>query len=59
MSTNAITLDGELVNTDGNGNRVAAITFGPKHVIFVVGLNKVAQDVQSALARGTLYGKSD
>ncbi len=50
-STNAISEDGVLVNIDGNGNRVAAITFGPKHVIFVVGLNKVTQDVGSALAR--------
>ena len=50
-SVNAISEDGVIVNIDGNGNRVAAITFGPKHVIFVVGLNKVTQDVQSALAR--------
>ncbi len=50
-SVNAISEDGVIVNIDGNGNRVAAITFGPKHVIFVVGLNKVAQDVKSALAR--------
>ena len=50
-SANAISEDGVLVNIDGNGNRVAAITFGPKHVIFVVGLNKVTQDVASALAR--------
>lgn len=50
-SANAISEDGVIVNIDGNGNRVAAITFGPKKVIFVIGLNKVAQDVQSALAR--------
>lgn len=50
-SANAISEDGVIVNIDGNGNRVAAITFGPKNVIFVVGLNKVAQDVNSALAR--------
>ena len=50
-STNAISEDGVLVNIDGNGNRVAAITWGPKHVIFVVGLNKVAQDVEAALQR--------
>ena len=50
-STNAISEDGVLVNIDGNGNRVAAITWGPKHVIFVVGLNKVAQDVGAALQR--------
>lgn len=50
-SANAISEDGVIVNIDGNGNRVAAITFGPKKVIFVIGMNKVAQDVQSALAR--------
>ena len=50
-STNAISEDGVLVNIDGNGNRVAAITWGPKHVIFVVALNKVAQDVGAALQR--------
>ena len=50
-SANAISEDGVIVNIDGNGNRVAAITFGPKHVIFVIGLNKVARDVPAALAR--------
>ncbi len=50
-SANAISEDGVIVNIDGNGNRVAAITWGPRHVIFVIGINKVAQDVQSALAR--------
>lgn len=48
---NAISEDGVIVNIDGNGNRVAAITFGPKHVIFVIGMNKVAQTVEAALAR--------
>ena len=41
-SANAISEDGVIVNIDGNGNRVAAITWGPKKVIFVIGLNKVA-----------------
>lgn len=50
-SVNAISEDGVIVNIDGNGNRVAAITFGPKKVILVVGLNKVTQDMESALAR--------
>ena len=50
-SSNAITLDGKLVNLDGMGNRVAAITFGPKKVILLVGMNKVASDVESAMAR--------
>ena len=50
-SANAISEDGVVVNIDGTGNRVAAITFGPKHVILVIGLNKVAQTVEAALAR--------
>lgn len=50
-SANAISEDGVIVNIDGNGNRVAAITFGPKNVIFVVGLNKVCQDADAALKR--------
>ena len=49
--TNAITLDGRLVNLDGMGNRVAAMAFGPKKVILVVGMNKVAPDLESAIAR--------
>jgi L-lactate utilization protein LutB len=51
LSANALTTDGRIVNIDGNGNRVAAITWGPKKVIFVIGLNKVAQNVEAALAR--------
>ena len=50
-STNAITLDGKLVNLDGMGNRVAAMAFGPKKVILVVGMTKVAPDLDSAVAR--------
>ncbi len=50
-STNAITLDGRLVNLDGMGNRVAAMAFGPKKVILVVGMNKVAPDLETAVAR--------
>ena len=50
-SVNAISEDGVIVNIDGNGNRVAAITWGPKKVIFVVGINKVAQTVEAALQR--------
>ena len=49
--TNAITLDGKLVNLDGMGNRVAAMAFGPKKVILLVGMNKVAPDLESAMAR--------
>ena len=50
-SATAISEDGVIVNIDGNGNRVAAITWGPKKVIFIIGLNKVAQDVKAAVAR--------
>lgn len=50
-SANAISQDGVIVNIDGNGNRVAAITWGPKRVIHVIGLNKVAPTVEAALAR--------
>lgn len=50
-SANAISEDGVLVNIDGTGNRVAAITWGPKRVIFIIGLHKVAQDVNAALQR--------
>ncbi len=50
-SANAVSEDGVIVNIDGNGNRVAAITWGPQHVIFVIGMNKVAQDVEAALKR--------
>lgn len=50
-SANALSEDGVIVNIDGNGNRVAAITFGPKQVIFVISLQKVAQTVEGALAR--------
>ena len=53
--TNAITLDGRLVNLDGMGNRVAAMAFGPKKVILVVGMNKVAPDLESAIARVKHY----
>lgn len=50
-SVNAITEDGVIVNIDGTGNRVAAITFGPRNVIFVIGMNKLTQNVDAALAR--------
>ncbi len=51
MSSNAITLDGELINIDGNGNRVACLIQGPSHVILVIGMNKVVTDVKSGIAR--------
>jgi hypothetical protein len=54
-SSNAITLDGKLVNLDGMGNRVAAMAFGPRKVILVMGMNKVAADLESAIARVKHY----
>ncbi len=50
-STNAITIDGKLVNIDGQGNRVAAMIFGPRKVILVVGINKIVTDVAEAFER--------
>lgn len=54
-SANAMSEQGDIVNIDGNGNRVAAIAWGPKKVIFVVGINKIAKDLDAAIkrARGT------
>ena len=51
MSTNAITMDGELINIDGNGNRVACLIHGPKHIIIVAGMSKVVSDVEAGYAR--------
>lgn len=51
MSTNAITTQGELVNIDGNSNRLACLLFGPKQVIVLVGMNKVCADIDSAIKR--------
>lgn len=50
-STNAMTSDGILVNIDGNSNRVSCIAQGPKKVIFIVGMNKVCDDLDSAMKR--------
>jgi hypothetical protein len=50
-SSNAITLNGELINIDGVGNRVNASVFGPGKVIMVVGYNKIVEDVQEAIKR--------
>ncbi|HVN97827.1 MAG TPA: lactate utilization protein [Syntrophorhabdaceae bacterium] len=49
--TSAITLDGRLVNIDGTGNRVAAMTFGPKKVVVVAGTNKIVRNVEEGLQR--------
>lgn len=51
MSTNAITYDGQLVNIDGRSNRVSHLCYGPKNVIIVAGMNKVAPDLDTAMAR--------
>ena len=48
---NAISEDGEIVNVDGNGNRVAAMTFGPKSVIVACGMNKVVKTAEDAISR--------
>jgi len=50
-SSNAVTLNGELINIDGVGNRVAAMAFGPKKVIVVVGVNKICKNEASAFDR--------
>lgn len=50
-SANAVTMDGEIVNIDGKGNRVAAIIFGPKKVILVVGANKLVRSEADAVDR--------
>jgi hypothetical protein len=49
--TNAITLNGEIFNIDGNGSRVAPMLYGPAQVIIVVGMNKVTDDIESAIQR--------
>lgn len=48
---NGLSLDGQMVNIDGNGNRVGALIFGPKNVLVVAGMNKVEDDLQSAVIR--------
>lgn len=50
-STNALTEDGELYNVDGNGNRVAAMIYGPSQVIVVVGVNKIVKNLDDAIKR--------
>ena len=50
-SVNAMTEDGVLVNIDGNANRVSAIAQGPKKVLFIVGMNKVCDDIDGAMKR--------
>lgn len=50
-SSNAITEDGKIYNIDSTGNRVAAMIFGPKHVILVCGTNKIVKDIAEAQVR--------
>lgn len=50
-SANAISEDGVIVNIDGNSNRVSAIAYGPKHVLMIIGMNKVVKDAENALSR--------
>lgn len=51
MGTNAITLDGELVNIDSRGNRVSYLCYGPENVVIVTGMNKIVSDVESGIRR--------
>ena len=57
-SVNAMTDDGVLVNIDGNANRVSAIAQGPKHVLFIVGMNKVCSDIDAAPINAQRFGLS-
>ncbi len=54
-SANAITLDGKIVNIDGTGNRVAAMIYGPKNVLLIVGVNKICTDEPTAIDRVKNY----
>ena len=51
MSSNAITLDGQLINMDGFGNRIACLIAGPKNVIIIAGMNKIVSDVPTGMER--------
>lgn len=51
MSTNAITLDGELVNIDGRANRVSFLCYGPENVLVLAGMNKVVSNVEEGVNR--------
>jgi hypothetical protein len=54
-SSNAITFDGKLVNIDGTGNRVAAMAWGTGKILFIIGMNKTARDLESAIKRARDY----
>lgn len=51
MSTNALTIGGELVNIDGNGDRLACLVHGPSHVVVLAGMNKLVADVDAGIKR--------
>ena len=51
MSSNAVTMDGKLVNIDATGNRVAALCYGPENVVVIAGMNKVVRDEETAISR--------
>ena len=53
-STNAITENGELYNVDGNGNRIAAMLYGPDKVIVICGINKIVKNIDEAIKRNEL-----
>jgi len=50
-STNALTLDGKLINVDATGNRVASMIFGPERVMVIAGINKIVKNLNEGLAR--------
>ena len=51
MSSNAASEDGQLFNIDGNGNRVAALAFGPKQIVVILGMNKIMPTIETAVTR--------
>lgn len=51
MSSNAVSVDGQLINVDGRGNRVAFLAYGPKNVILVCGMNKIVPDAMAGINR--------
>lgn len=48
---NALSMDGQMVNIDGNGNRVAAIVYGPESILVIAGMNKVMDTLEAAVIR--------
>ena len=60
MSSNAVSVDGQLINVDGRGNRVAFLAYGPKNVILICGMNKIVPSVEAGIERvKTLAGPMD